>query len=736
MDDIPFFDTDDYPIRGGIFADAARAEYDFTSAPPPSTDDKDIPVTSTANIEKGPSPAERAPPETVQKSKSSEALNATGGDNSRSESPSLPDPDSVAMSRVGTSASLPVPSTTPTKLPTANSGLSVATSPSPKRTSWLSRFGAQNQNDSSASLGSSSAVTVKSEKEVCLPVVMDGSVESLLGDKADSTPVTLPTVDAVTQDEPVQAEIQRNGQTTPELQLSSPIEDNLVPASLLESSNVVTTDGQPSTSERAKTLSAASASKMMAEPLRKRSPTLNHQSTQSAAANFFSPPSTGALNSSTSTSSNSTADTTSSTPIVAPRAQTPTLFSSFKSTTSSPTPSKPSTPPPQPVRSQSPTPVANFLAAWKSTKNGPDKQALVANTARDAMRKWGFGVKKDETESRPGSTSGDVERERSPVRNGDAVKPKSFAEMRADVVGRRTGQLDSTLLEPEKRVRTISGSSGKSADGSSPLSNAGGYWGSGEGGEEGSTLRRSLSNSGSKGVVSVAPTLPTALLSPSKPVADSDTNSVDSHVETSDRDRRLSTPASAATMPIHVRQPGQAAMMRIPGIHQSHRGDVMSMGYSPVPPPPPVSPPPPLASPISLSLTDVGMAPKLQNVYRLFQKRDAPSSSDVTTSNSTTSTSTPTSAPAPGSETQTQHRRSSSNGSSKASAVLKQIASMDEAARVSNEVARGGEDGGGSLSRKSSLVKKNSSSQRNSVDVATTTTGALNASSPPPLPPR
>ena len=62
--------------------------------------------------------------------------------------------------------------------------------------------------------------------------------------------------------------------------------------------------------------------------------------------------------------------------------------------------------------------------------------------------------------------------------------------------------------------------------------------------------------------------------------------------------------------------------------------------------------------------------------------------------------------------------------------MLKQIASMDEAARLSSE-----DGGGASLSRKSSLARKDPSSQRNSVDVASTT-GALNASSPPPLPPR
>ena len=58
--------------------------------------------------------------------------------------------------------------------------------------------------------------------------------------------------------------------------------------------------------------------------------------------------------------------------------------------------------------------------------------------------------------------------------------------------------------------------------------------------------------------------------------------------------------------PIKV-QPSQGASMTIPGIHASHRNDVMSMGYVPPPPSTPATP------------DSKARAPTIQSMYRLFK---------------------------------------------------------------------------------------------------------------------
>lgn len=58
-------------------------------------------------------------------------------------------------------------------------------------------------------------------------------------------------------------------------------------------------------------------------------------------------------------------------------------------------------------------------------------------------------------------------------------------------------------------------------------------------------------------------------------------------------------------------QPSQGAMMTIPGIHASHRGDVMSMGY--------VAPTPATPPPTEHKLRTPAIPPTIQNMYRLFK---------------------------------------------------------------------------------------------------------------------
>ena len=62
------------------------------------------------------------------------------------------------------------------------------------------------------------------------------------------------------------------------------------------------------------------------------------------------------------------------------------------------------------------------------------------------------------------------------------------------------------------------------------------------------------------------------------------------------------------------KQPGQAAMMIIPGIHAKHKGEVMSMGSAPSPPLPP-TPDTEESKLVPASLR----APVMTSVYRLFK---------------------------------------------------------------------------------------------------------------------
>lgn len=86
--------------------------------------------------------------------------------------------------------------------------------------------------------------------------------------------------------------------------------------------------------------------------------------------------------------------------------------------------------------------------------------------------------------------------------------------------------------------------------------------------------------------------------------------------------RRLSSGSGTHPGPV-MRQPGQAAMMRIPGIHASHKGDVMAIGSSPPPPPPPAAPTDSGEGPLAAKALGPKTAAAVQTMYRLFQKNNS-----------------------------------------------------------------------------------------------------------------
>ncbi|KAG5650486.1 hypothetical protein H0H81_012077 [Sphagnurus paluster] len=234
------------------------------------------------------------------------------------------------------------------------------------------------------------------------------------------------------------------------------------------------------------------------------------------------------------------------------------------------------------------SPNSSFLSTLKSRAG--DKQAL--STAKEAMRKWGvnWGIRKDSTDASDHSSIGSTisSRLRPETNFGVATKARaSYAEVRAAVAERKGrgagGERHSGLTDdgtdlsrsssPSIPVPVPSTSRGKERAVSSPWS---GY--------------------------DLTPPFEESTLGPSsypKSVA----LSTSANSATSSSSKRLSAGAPSISRtntegdgavpmpskPIHVSQP-TAKTMTIPGIHASHRGDIMSMGYAPPPQPPSMAP--------------------------------------------------------------------------------------------------------------------------------------------------
>ncbi|KAF8559981.1 hypothetical protein OG21DRAFT_1401900 [Imleria badia] len=190
--------------------------------------------------------------------------------------------------------------------------------------------------------------------------------------------------------------------------------------------------------------------------------------------------------------------------------------------------------------------TSSFLSALKS-KAG-DKQAL-SNTAKEAMRKWGvWGLKKDISGNPSPDDLPDVGPSDHRPQTESTHSRQSYADMRAAVIERR---------EREQTERVNGGSSPvpiPEGKGRSP-SLSGGRMTSYSSGSTSPGLSRSLGDNVSN--------------DPFK-----------------DRDFTEVVDENATPSLIHT-QPPQGRTMTIPGIHASHRGEVMSMGnvapVSPVP---------------------------------------------------------------------------------------------------------------------------------------------------------
>jgi hypothetical protein len=214
------------------------------------------------------------------------------------------------------------------------------------------------------------------------------------------------------------------------------------------------------------------------------------------------------------------------------------------------------------------TSTSSFLSALKS-KAG-DKQAL-SNTAKEAMRKWGvWGLKKDTGGSPPSDNLADASLSDRRARTESIHGRQSYADMRAAVIERK---------EREQSER-ING-------GSSPV-----LIPQGSGGEKG----RSLSVSGRMTSYSSGSTSPGL----SRSLGDNVSGD-----PFKDRDFTEVAEENPAPSLIHT-QPSQGRTMTIPGIHASHKGEVMSLGN---------------VAPVSTSTSPEGK-PKgatIQSVYRLWK---------------------------------------------------------------------------------------------------------------------
>ncbi|KAH7922852.1 hypothetical protein BV22DRAFT_1016499 [Leucogyrophana mollusca] len=237
------------------------------------------------------------------------------------------------------------------------------------------------------------------------------------------------------------------------------------------------------------------------------------------------------------------------------------------------------------------TTTSSFLSTLKS-KAG-DKQAL-SNSAKEAMRKWGVnwgGLKKDSPTNGSQEDVPDVgpsdPRTRTDSNNLSHGARPSYAEVRAAVAERKerdkaVDREEAASSDPipipmsgKGKSRSTSASSGHaSASPASPLPRME------AGASEGSTSSKFAAPSISR-----------------------TTTENSSHDPFKDRDLTEGDDLRPSAPPIHT-QPSQARTMTIPGIHASHRGEVMSMGYVA-----PSSPPP----------ENKSKAPAIQSVYRLWK---------------------------------------------------------------------------------------------------------------------
>lgn len=241
------------------------------------------------------------------------------------------------------------------------------------------------------------------------------------------------------------------------------------------------------------------------------------------------------------------------------------------------------------------SPTSNFFQTLKTR----DKQAI-SNSAKEAMRKWGVnwgGLKKD-MQTTSGDEAADGEMRRQPENKTNTARP-SYAEVRAAVQQRRVSYNNEDPLTPVGEPSEPVNIPGRGQDSAPSMSSNG----------PGSTSGQSVGNASS---TSASPQSDRLMPDPgSRPRSTSPSlaapplrqRTVSSHSQASN-DAALNAPLDEdehPTRPIYTQPPAPKAMT-IPGIHASHRGEVMSMGY--------VAPPP---------LPEQKKGAAIQSVYRLWK---------------------------------------------------------------------------------------------------------------------
>ena len=291
------------------------------------------------------------------------------------------------------------------------------------------------------------------------------------------------------------------------------------------------------------------------------------------------------------------------------------------------------------TRSKEHPPASPSLFSSLKSRAG-DRQAL-GTSAKETMRKWGVnwaGLKKDNGAASAGSAAEDVPDggdRRSSDSSFTAHKAKaSYAEVRAAVVERKERERSAQaaggaahanggasdpipIPVPARDARVWSGTS---SQGDSSIMSA-------SRGSVSSTSSRGRSYSGDR-TLEPPPMVRTRTPSTERPADElAEPNGASPYAD-------LDLVQGRPPAPIHT-QPSQGKTMTIPGIHASHRGEVMAMGY--VPPMPP--PPPP---------ENKGKASGIQSVYRLWKSPTLPpQDAGASESNAERPSSPPPSAPPP-----------------------------------------------------------------------------------------
>ena len=291
------------------------------------------------------------------------------------------------------------------------------------------------------------------------------------------------------------------------------------------------------------------------------------------------------------------------------------------------------------TRSKEHPPASPSLFSSLKSRAG-DRQAL-GTSAKETMRKWGVnwaGLKKDNGAASAGSAAEDVPDggdRRSSDSSFTAHKAKaSYAEVRAAVAERK---------EREKSAQAAGGAAHSNGGASDPIPipvparDARVWSGTSSQGDSSimSASRGSVSSTSSRGrsysgdrTLEPPPMVRTRTPSTERPADElAEPNGASPYAD-------LDLVQGRPPAPIHT-QPSQGKTMTIPGIHASHRGEVMAMGYvPPVPPPPPPE--------------NKGKASGIQSVYRLWKSPTLPpQDAGASESNAERPSSPPPSAPPP-----------------------------------------------------------------------------------------